>query len=1204
MLDRASIDRLSRAPEKNAPMLNVALAEEGTAAVLLSLARSPALGPEALAVVAERVAAEGDEVGRDPDVQAEDHVSAAAELDRLLVAHPRASDAVRDAVLARHPGDAFFVLAAASHAGATAAATRFAVDWPSASPAHDRLWLGLVDPAAVPPLTLEEWSQDESPLRREAAARIARDPALHTALAHDPARQVRRALASNRFAAAARARLAAADPAPDVRARAAVPLTSHGEAGDGKGVESARFAAALRAMASGGVLAPDVVRALSGASGELDDEGAFLAGQVLPRPELGALVDRIVGEGLSSPRSRSLAAGLALRPVLPWGATGEGDDAGAGEGAEHTEIVYDAVKALSRTTTAESRLTGKARLAAWAAEGLARCEHVDRDHVVADLARRPIAGERMILVRAASLRPEMVAELCASARAGGGAVPGALLELAWADPRIPDAQLVDLASRIPRPKKRAEDLPEDEVDLDPLTRPLEMLERVVLAAAVRANVSPRAALAAVALDARRVRYVLSAMPQWKGRLSGGRLARVLRQHAGAISVAQSEARARASRVESWTERLLTELELSVALAVGHLTGAEVVRRIGIGRQPIDDGIDLATGAEARAALEGPAAVQPILGGGPPSTAPPTAPPSPSGSCWRSSTASEGRRWSPPPSTASLPARAPAAPSPRASATRSPSPSNAAQAASKTSTPSRRAGAPPWPAPSPAPTGRSAGRGTSGKIPEIKRQKPKGKRQRAEETVRPASALALPFAPLHFAFARSPPGLASLPGVGSHPRMRCSSLALLVLLRALAGCSPPLPADVAPPRASTPRAPYTKGVPAPDVQPEVANPFVRDARAEGILAHIGAIEGHAGRAYDDARLKRKGQPDACLARALTELGSVDRKARARRNELRDAAFEDPDGEDALFKDLAGLAARANQLAGDCPALATYRQGSEYTLRMRELEGRVGGLKDQIRAVPGSDSGGIVLTGPLTGAPAVRQTRSAVRSFTDHHQIVQRLPQYRMPAAFSAAPAPPSPPPPPAAAPAASPFARGGPHDASMLLRSAQLALAVFEVDKKMDAVQAIAADLGGYLALRGDREITVRVPRERFDEALRRIEAVGDVLHRSVAAEDVTDQFVDLELRLRNAQAVRARLEKLLETASVKDAVEIHKELTKITEEVERLSGKLKLLKDRIAFSTLTVTFERTEPQHLKSQALLPFPWMRTMGLGPLLQVSR
>jgi hypothetical protein len=397
-----------------------------------------------------------------------------------------------------------------------------------------------------------------------------------------------------------------------VRARASVPLVTHGDAaGEGASViESARFAAALRAMASGGVLAPDVRSALSGAGGDLDDEGALLAGQVLPRAELAELVDRVVHHGLASTRAQSLAAGIALRPLIPWSAGDEDSD--AADDDEHTEVVYDAVKSLSRTTTAESRLTGKARLAAWAAEGLVRCAHVDRARVLADLARRPIAGERMILARGASLRPAMISELCAAASASAAIVPGALIELAWADPHVLDPLLIDLASRVARPKKRTEDLPENDVDLDPSARSLEVLEKVVLAAALRGNVSPRAALAAVALDARRVRYVLSAMPQWKGRLTGGHLARVLRQHAGALSVARPETRARSSRVEAWTERLLTELELAVALAVGHLTAAEVVRRISIGRQPVDDGIKLAFGAEARAALEGPASVHAIL----------------------------------------------------------------------------------------------------------------------------------------------------------------------------------------------------------------------------------------------------------------------------------------------------------------------------------------------------------------------------------------------------------------------------------------------------------------------------------------------------------------------------------------------------------------------------------------------------------------
>jgi hypothetical protein len=217
----------------------------------------------------------------------------------------------------------------------------------------------------------------------------------------------------------------------------------------------------------------------------------------------------------------------------------------------------------------------------------------------------------MVLARGVIGRPALVRDLCAAIRAAT-AIPPALLELAYADLGVRDATLVELAAHVAKPRKRAEDLPEDEIDLDPAVRPLDVLEKVVLTAAVRANVSPRAGLAAVALDARRVRYVLSAMPQWKGRLSGGRLARVLRQNAGALTVAQAEARARASRVESWTERVMTELELALALAVGHVTGAEVARRIAIGRQVVTDGIDLAFASEARAALEGAASVEPVL----------------------------------------------------------------------------------------------------------------------------------------------------------------------------------------------------------------------------------------------------------------------------------------------------------------------------------------------------------------------------------------------------------------------------------------------------------------------------------------------------------------------------------------------------------------------------------------------------------------
>jgi hypothetical protein len=607
MLDHATIERLLRTLEKNEPTANVALAEAGNTKVLLALARSHAVGPEVLAIIGQRIAEEGSEVGFDREAPQE-FVPVTDDLDRLLITHPKAPGTVRDAVLGRHPGDAFFVLAAACHPQATLSAVERAVDWPAASPIHDRIWLTVIDPATVPPPALEAWAQGSLVLRREAAARIGRGEALFAVLGRDRSRQVRRAVASNPFAGVERARLAAEDPAPDVRARAGGPLSPGDDrAAKGTGsVETEAFTASLEAMSLHGVLAPDVVHALSSDAGRLDEEGALLAGLVLPQQALVGLLDQVLALGIDSTQAHSLAAGLALRSPKPSRGQ-EGPD----KQAEIAEIGKAAVKSLTRTAAENNLLTGHARFAAWAATGMVRCEALDRDRILHHLSHLPLGSDRLILGRAVALRPTMLGELC-----GGvsfvDVVPPTLLELAWANPGVTDAVILELAARIAEPSRRADDLPEDEVDLDPCRRSLPTLEKVVLATTVRANTSPRAALATVALDARRVRYVLAGMPQWKGRLTGGRLSRVFRQHAGTLPVAQGEIRPRNARTEPWTERLLSEIELAVALAVGHLTGAEVARRLQLGRQTVESGLTLASGVEARAAIEGQAAIQPIL----------------------------------------------------------------------------------------------------------------------------------------------------------------------------------------------------------------------------------------------------------------------------------------------------------------------------------------------------------------------------------------------------------------------------------------------------------------------------------------------------------------------------------------------------------------------------------------------------------------
>jgi hypothetical protein len=206
---------------------------------------------------------------------------------------------------------------------------------------------------------------------------------------------------------------------------------------------------------------------------------------------------------------------------------------------------------------------------------------------------------------------------------------------------------------------------------------------------------------------------------------------------------------------------------------------------------------------------------------------------------------------------------------------------------------------------------------------------------------------------------------------------------------------------------------------------------------------------------------------------------------------------------------------------------------------------------------------------------------------------------------------APPPPPAgggpsnpvATPPKDPTAHDkAPHEKAMLVYTARLNMAVYLVEPGLDAVERIARDMGGYLATRGDRKIEVRVPREKFQVALTAIEQTGEVLHRDIRAEDVTDRFVDMESRLRNARAMRQRLQQLLERAPVKEAIEIERELGRVTAEIEVLEGKLKLLRDQIAFSTITVEYAPKASAIQKASYALPFPWLGRLGLPNLLRV--
>jgi hypothetical protein len=186
----------------------------------------------------------------------------------------------------------------------------------------------------------------------------------------------------------------------------------------------------------------------------------------------------------------------------------------------------------------------------------------------------------------------------------------------------------------------------------------------------------------------------------------------------------------------------------------------------------------------------------------------------------------------------------------------------------------------------------------------------------------------------------------------------------------------------------------------------------------------------------------------------------------------------------------------------------------------------------------------------------------------------------------------------------PVATDAPHDQQYLIYTARITMAVYQVGPGLDLVERIGLDLGGYLSQKTDHEVTIRVPRAHFDEALKKVEASGDVVHREISAQDVTDEFVDLESRLRNARAMRDRLQQLLAKAAVKEALEIEKELGRITGDIEVMEGKLKLLRDRIGYSTITVSFQARGAGAVRDMPLrLPFPWLSNLGLSRLLSLQ-
>jgi hypothetical protein len=197
--------------------------------------------------------------------------------------------------------------------------------------------------------------------------------------------------------------------------------------------------------------------------------------------------------------------------------------------------------------------------------------------------------------------------------------------------------------------------------------------------------------------------------------------------------------------------------------------------------------------------------------------------------------------------------------------------------------------------------------------------------------------------------------------------------------------------------------------------------------------------------------------------------------------------------------------------------------------------------------------------------------------------------------------------PAAPPPPSQAARAdAQHTGPLLIFTAAFQLHVYEVEKAQSALKAAAKRLGGFVSEQTDTALTLRVPSAHFEEALAAVESAGKVRARHVQALDVGDQYRDLTLRLRTAEALRDRLEAMLaRAAKVEEALQVERELERIVREIEQIKGQLRSMGDRIAFSTLSVDFRPEQRPDLDdSDAFrLPYAWLDELGLHHLLELT-
>jgi hypothetical protein len=157
---------------------------------------------------------------------------------------------------------------------------------------------------------------------------------------------------------------------------------------------------------------------------------------------------------------------------------------------------------------------------------------------------------------------------------------------------------------------------------------------------------------------------------------------------------------------------------------------------------------------------------------------------------------------------------------------------------------------------------------------------------------------------------------------------------------------------------------------------------------------------------------------------------------------------------------------------------------------------------------------------------------------------------------------------------------------MIIRNAYMALVVDDVSAAIAQISSLAAAYGGFVVSsnlyesdsRLYADISFRVDSTRFNEAMQNLRDIAvDVRSESTSGQDVTEEYVDLTAQLKNLEASESQLLELMKKAGeVAEILEVQRELTKTTGEIEQTKGRMQYLEESSSLALIQLNLEQSK----------------------------